>query len=81
MHALDALVGPVGVLVGRADEEDVAAGRVGAVRARRIVAGLRRRCPSTCDIFAPSRVIIPCVKSAWNGSCDVEQLEVGERLA
>ena len=31
VHALDALVGPVGVLVGRPDEEDVAARGVGAV--------------------------------------------------
>ena len=31
MHALDALVGPVGVLVRRPDEEDVDAGGVGAV--------------------------------------------------
>ena len=31
VHALDALVGPVGVLVGRADEQDVAARGVGAV--------------------------------------------------
>ena len=30
MHALDAVVGPAGVLVRRAHEEDVAAGRVGA---------------------------------------------------
>ena len=39
MHALDALVGPVGVLVGRADEEDVGARRVRAVA---LDVGLRR---------------------------------------
>ena len=26
--------------------------------------------PFDLDIFAPSRVIIPCVKSFWNGSCE-----------
>ncbi len=32
------------------------------------VAGLMTL-PFDLDIFAPSRVIIPCVKSAWKGSC------------
>ena len=66
MHALDALVGPVGVLVGRADEQDVAARGVGADA----LDDRRRRDDVARDllIFAPSLVTIPCVNSAWNGS-------------
>ena len=80
MHALDALVGPVGVLVGRADEQDVGAGGVGAVARRRSPAG-ETTLPLDLDIFAPSLVIIPCVNSRANGSWTSRWPEVGERLA
>ena len=52
MHALDPLVGPVGVLVGRPDEQDVAARGVGAV-ALDDRAG-ETTLPLDLDIFAPS---------------------------
>ena len=67
MHPFDALVGPVGVLVGRADEQRVAARRVGARRAATSAAG-ETTLPRDLLIFAPSFVTIPCVNSAWNGS-------------
>jgi RNase H-fold protein (predicted Holliday junction resolvase) len=79
VHALDAGVAPVGVAVGRADEEDVAARGVGAVL--RSIERRRDDVALVLDIFAPSRVIIPCVKSRANGSCTLEVAEVAQRLA
>ena len=64
MYTLDALVAPVGVLVRRPDEQDV---RAGGVRPVALDAGLTTF-PRDLDIFAPSRVIMPCVKSFANGS-------------
>ena len=51
MHAADAAVGPVGVLLGRPEEQDVAAGGVRAV-ALDVVDGLITL-PFDLDIFAP----------------------------
>ena len=51
MHSPHALVGPVGVLVRRAEEQDVAAGGVGAVTVD-VGEGLITL-PFDFDIFAP----------------------------
>ncbi len=78
MDPLDALVGPVGVLVGRADEQDVAAGRVRAEpfddRGRR-------------DDVAPGLAHLRAVlrdhalgEQRLERLLEVEMAEVGERL-
>ncbi len=79
MHALDALVGPVGVLVGRPDEQDVAAGRVGAD-------ALDDR--GGRDDVAPRLAHLRAVlrdhalrEQRLEGLLEVEVAEVGERLA
>ncbi len=57
MHALDALVRPVGVLVGGTDEQDVAARGVGAVALDD--RGGETTLPLDLLILAPSLVTIP----------------------
>ena len=70
---------PVGVLVGRADEQRCSSARCRRRSARRTASG-EITLPLDLDIFAPSRVIMPWVKSARERLLDVQVAHVGERL-